>query len=130
MNHLVRITAFGFIFIFLSDSLCAQDSAIYKWNVSAKKKAERSYEITLTTGGVKGWQLYAPGQSFDEFKTAEIILPDSSIGQTCDRRYRFSQKLLKARFLTMLMLGSMKVQRFGNRQFISTVLFRPNYRVS
>ena len=82
MNHLVRITAFGFIFIFLSDSLCAQDSAIYKWNVSAKKNAERSYEITLATGGVKDWQLYAPGQSFDEFKTAEIILPDSSIGQS------------------------------------------------
>ena len=53
MNHLVRITAFGFIFIFLSGSLYAQDSAIYKWNVSAKKKAEKFYEITFTTGGVK-----------------------------------------------------------------------------
>ena len=68
--------------LFLVGSLYSQDSPIYKWNVSAKKKAEKFYEITFTTGGVNGWQLYAPGQSFDESKSAEIILSDSTIGQT------------------------------------------------
>ena len=82
MNHLVRIAAFGSILLFLVGSLYAQDSPIYKWNVSAKKKAEKFYEISFSTGGVNSWQLYAPGQSFDEFKSAEIILPDSAIGQT------------------------------------------------
>src|SRR5205809_1891477 len=82
MHYLTRITALGSAFLFFAGSLYSQDSAIYKWNASAKKKAEKFYEITFTTGGVNGWQLYAPGQSFDEFKSAEIILSDSTIGQT------------------------------------------------
>src|SRR5437762_195980 len=81
MHHLTRIIFLGSIFLFFAGSSYSQDSAI-KWNASARKKAEKFYEISFTSGGVNGWQLYAPGQSFDEFKSAEIILPDSTIGQT------------------------------------------------
>lgn len=77
-----RITALVLFLIFFVTSLHSQDSVHYKWNVSVKKQADKSYEISLSTSGVNNWQLYAPGQSFEDFKTAEIILPDSAIGQT------------------------------------------------
>jgi len=76
-----RITAFGF-FLILFTSSHSQDSAHYKWTVTARKQADKVYEISFSTSGVNGWQLYAPEQSFDEFKTAEIIFPDSTIGRT------------------------------------------------
>jgi len=82
MNHLFRIIVL-LALVFLANDLFSQDSLpIYKWDVSSKKKADKFYEITFTTVGVNGWQLYAPGQSFDESKSAEIILSDSTIGQT------------------------------------------------
>ena len=82
MNHLLRIVGF-LVFVFLTNDLFAQDALpVYNWNVSSKKKADRSYEITFTTSGVKGWQLYAPEQSLEGAMTAEIIFPDSAIGQT------------------------------------------------
>ena len=54
----------------------------YEWKGSGKKVADKSYEITLTTTGLKGWQLYAPEQSFDEFNTGQLVFGDSTIGQT------------------------------------------------
>jgi hypothetical protein len=94
-----------------------------------KKEGDKFYEITFTTSGVKGWQLYAPGQSFDESKSAEITLSDSTIGQTTIEDTGLS-KIIKSQVFDNAMLRSMKMQRFGNRQFISTVLFRSDYRVS
>ncbi|HEV8284491.1 MAG TPA: thioredoxin family protein [Chitinophagaceae bacterium] len=82
MNYFIRLTAFSLFLIFCSLSLYSQDSSIYNWNVSAKKQATNFYELSFSTSGVKGWQLYAPEQLFDEFKTAEITFQDSTIGQT------------------------------------------------
>jgi len=76
-----RITAFGAFLILYVNALYSQDSAHYKWTVTARKQADKVYEVSFSTSGVKGWQLYAPEQSFDEFKTAEIIFPDSTISR-------------------------------------------------
>jgi thiol:disulfide interchange protein DsbD len=82
MIHVVRITAFCFFLTCFSIFLYSQDSAAYKWKFSSKKQATKFYELSFSTGGVKGWQLYAPEQIFNEIKTTEIIFQDSSIGQT------------------------------------------------
>ena len=59
----------------------SQDSVLYQWQVTSKKVGDKKYEIIFRTSGAKGWQLYAPDQVFDDFKTTEIIFPDSSIHQ-------------------------------------------------
>ena len=59
----------------------SQDSVLYQWQVTSKKIGEKKYEIIFKTSGAKGWQLYAPEQVFEDFKTADIIFPDSSIHQ-------------------------------------------------
>lgn len=80
---LFRRIAVFLSFILSNYFLFAQDTpGIYKWEVSSIKKADKFYEISFSTRGQKDWQLYAPEQSFDEFKTAEIIFADSTIGQT------------------------------------------------
>lgn len=83
MNHLFRIVVVFWFLVFSTNDLFAQDSLPnFKWDVSSKKKADKFYEITFTTSGVKGWQLYGPEQSLEGSRSAEIIFPDSSIGQT------------------------------------------------
>jgi len=57
----------------------SQDSVLYQWQVTSKKVGDKKYEIIFRTSGAKGWQLYAPDQVFEDFKTTEIIFPDSSI---------------------------------------------------
>ncbi|MBL0145117.1 MAG: thioredoxin family protein [Chitinophagaceae bacterium] len=64
----------------LSINLFAQtDSATYKWTVSAKKIADKKYEITFAAPAVGTNQLYAPGQDLDGIKSAEIAFLDSSV---------------------------------------------------
>lgn len=81
MRLLKRFSIFFFTSIF-SIVAVSQDTVVYQWNISAKKQADKFYELRFSTNGVKGWQLYAPGQSFDEFISTEIIFTDSTIGQT------------------------------------------------
>jgi thiol:disulfide interchange protein len=67
--------------LFFALPVFSQDSVLYQWQVTSKKLGEKKYEIIFRTSGAKGWQLYAPDQVFDDFKTTEIIFPDSSIHQ-------------------------------------------------
>ncbi len=68
---------FGFL---LSEISFSQDAGpVYKWEYSSKKLAEGKYELTFSTEGVSGWQLYAPNQEPGGVKIVELTFPDSSI---------------------------------------------------
>jgi cytochrome c biogenesis protein CcdA/thioredoxin-related protein len=82
MNHILRITAFNLFFILSSLCLFSQDpTVVYKWNFSSKKIGEGRYELTFSTDGVSGWQLYSPTQAIPDLTTTEIKFGDSAIGQ-------------------------------------------------
>jgi thiol:disulfide interchange protein DsbD len=58
----------------------AQDSIQpFQWQVSSKKISSNQYEIIFSTQGNKGWQLYAPNQSFSDVPTTELQFSDSAI---------------------------------------------------
>ena len=67
------------VFLFFGLPVFSQDSAKYSWLVNSKKISGNKYELTFTTSGSKGWQLYAPNQILNEVHTVEIEYPDSSI---------------------------------------------------
>lgn len=57
----------------------SQDSAqVFKWNVSSKKIADKTYELVFSTQGNAGWNLYAPNQDLSGVAAASITFPDSS----------------------------------------------------
>ncbi|MBA2501015.1 MAG: thioredoxin family protein [Chitinophagaceae bacterium] len=65
--------------LFLSYLLNAQEvQPVFTWEASAKKTGEGVFEITFSTQGAGGWELYAP-QIISEIKTTEIVFPDSNI---------------------------------------------------
>ncbi len=59
----------------------AQDSSapVFKWNVTSKKIADKKYELSFSTAGVPGTELYAPSQNLDGAASAELAFNDSSI---------------------------------------------------
>lgn len=72
--------SFFFISLLFFINAFPQDSVgIYKWDYSSKKISEGKYELSFSTNGVQGWQLYAPNQDLSGVKTVEISFPDSSI---------------------------------------------------
>ena len=56
----------------------AQDS-VYVWTVTSNRLDEKTYELTFTTAGAKGWQLYAPNQVLNEVRMSGLSFKDSSI---------------------------------------------------
>jgi thiol:disulfide interchange protein DsbD len=63
--------------------LIAQDSTTaVSWTVTSKKISENKYQLKFNTNNEKGWEIYAPTIDFDGLKSAELILPDSSISIT------------------------------------------------
>src|SRR5688572_16819370 len=77
LQLLKRISFYITILFFPFISFC-QDS-VYTWTVSSKKISEGKYELVFSTSGTKNWQLYAPDQSINEVKMAELRFNDSSI---------------------------------------------------
>src|SRR5687767_1099095 len=77
LQLLTRISFYITILLFPFTSFC-QDS-VYAWSVSSKKISEGKYELVFATSGAKDWQLYAPDQSINEVKMAELRFNDSSI---------------------------------------------------
>ena len=60
----------------------AQDSSdISGWKASATKLADGKYELSISVPALNGWQLFDPNIKFEDFKTSELIFPDSSITQ-------------------------------------------------
>ena len=76
-----RLTRFLLILLlgFLSGQSLAQDSSMYSWKVTSKKTGEGVYEISFSTTGKNGWQLYAPGQDLGGVPSVELSFPDSAI---------------------------------------------------
>ena len=77
LQLLTRISFYISILLFPFSSF-SQDS-VYSWSVASKKITEGKYELVFSTGGARGWQLYAPDQSINEVKMAELKFNDSSI---------------------------------------------------
>jgi thiol:disulfide interchange protein DsbD len=48
---------------------------------NCQKLADGKYELSFTVPALNGWQLYDPNIIFEDFKTSELIFPDSSITQ-------------------------------------------------
>src|SRR5689334_24854675 len=96
MNRLFRIIGF-LVFVFLSGDVFSQDSmSIYKWNVSSKKISEGKYELTFSTSGISGWQLYSPSQTIPDLSTTEIKFGDSAIDQQNNFDEKGSSKEIKS----------------------------------
>jgi thiol:disulfide interchange protein len=74
----------GFVFLmalFLLSGLhvSAQDSTqVFQWKVTTKRIAPNQYELSFSSEGAKGWQLYAP-QVISEVSTAELNFTDSIV---------------------------------------------------
>ncbi|MBN8668629.1 MAG: thioredoxin family protein [Chitinophagales bacterium] len=74
------------VLIILLFSLLAQTNlsaqapdTLVTWKVDSKKTGEGKFELTFTTSGAAGWQVYSPDQVISEIKMAELVFADSSI---------------------------------------------------
>ena len=70
------------VFVFFTATVMAQEAAAYTWKVTSKKTAEREYEISFSTAGKGGGQLYAPGQDLGGVASVALVFPDSGISVT------------------------------------------------
>jgi thiol:disulfide interchange protein len=88
MMTLIARNCFLFLLILASIATQAQDSAsIYSWKATSRKTGDKQYELSFSTSGAKGWQLYAPNQVISEVSTTEYHFNDSAIkldGATID----------------------------------------------
>lgn len=76
--------------------LFGQDATGFEWNVVSKKTDDKKYELIFTTPGLSGWDLYAPNQDFDGFKTIELKFLDSTIRIAQQYADSGSSKVLKS----------------------------------
>lgn len=82
MRRFLKPIAVCFIFLIAGLHSSAQDAPeISGWKATAKKLADGKYELSFTVPALNGWQLYDPNIIFEDFKTSELIFPDSSITQ-------------------------------------------------
>jgi hypothetical protein len=63
---------------FLFNPLFGQDTSPIQWQVKSSKISDKEYLLHFQANS-SGWQLYAPNQDLDGFKTAEIQFQDSAI---------------------------------------------------
>ena len=76
-KHLFRSSLF-FLFFLISFCAYAQDSTLYKWDVSAKRIDDKTYEISFTTPGNTNWQLYGANEMISDVPSTTLEF-DSSI---------------------------------------------------
>ncbi len=70
----------GALLLFLvTAQAIAQDSSTFKWKVSSKKIDQGLYELSFTTPGSNGWQLYDPNIKISDVPTSELSFSDSTI---------------------------------------------------
>ena len=67
------------LILFFTLPLLGQDSTAFEWKVTSKKISDKKYELIFSTPGKTAWELYAPNQDFDGFKTFEVKFLDSTI---------------------------------------------------
>lgn len=82
MNPIYRLAAFLLLFFIIgTHNLSAQGDVAspYKWTISAKKIGEGKYELSFSTNGAQGWQLYSSAQPDSTFGTTTLSFGDSAI---------------------------------------------------
>lgn len=92
----------------LCSSVSAQDTAAkpaFTWKVTSKKIADKKYELQLSTQGVAGTQLYAPGQDFGGAVSAALSFADSSIQTESFTAVNGTKKFRSAIFEKELMVS-------------------------
>ena len=62
-----------FLLILFPFFTSAQDSTLYKWEVSSKKIDKGVYELTFSTPGNDKWQLYGPNEVISDVPAAELV---------------------------------------------------------
>jgi len=67
------------LLVFLKAAFSQSADSVITWQPASKKTGEGRYELIFSTMGSERWQLYAPGQTLNEIKTAELQFADSSI---------------------------------------------------
>ncbi len=78
MPHMLHKKIFLLLLLILPCFLFAQDSTIYKWQVSSKKIDEGKYELIFSTEGSSQWQLYGPNELISDIPATELEF-DSSV---------------------------------------------------
>lgn len=66
------------LLVFISFHVAAQDSTLYKWQVSSKKIDDKTYAVSFHTPGNANWQLYAANEVISEVPSTTLEF-DSSI---------------------------------------------------
>ena len=78
LKKLLFRSSFFFLLLFVSHYSFTQDSTAYKWDVSAKKIGEKTYEISFHTPGNANWQLYGANEVISDVPSTTVEF-DSSI---------------------------------------------------
>src|SRR5688500_16247365 len=74
-----RFLLFTLSVIFVFTAVRAQDSAVFKWEVTSQKVADNTYKLNFTTPGAPAWDLYGPNEVISEVPAMEVDFSDSSI---------------------------------------------------
>lgn len=82
MGFLRRLFLLAIIFFTTNYCVHAQDTALFKWQVTSKMLSKDKYELQFTSPGARGWQLYSPNQILGDVAVAELQFNDSAIQKT------------------------------------------------
>jgi len=80
VNNLAKLLLIFPFFFFINTIQAQEVQPVFTWDASAAKVGEGTYEITFSTKGAEGWELYAP-QIISDIRTTELVFPDSSVQQ-------------------------------------------------
>jgi cytochrome c biogenesis protein CcdA/thioredoxin-related protein len=74
-----RLFLFALNLLFVSSVVTAQDSIVYKWQVTSEKIADKTYRLVFTTPGNPAWDLYGPNEVISDIPSTDLAFADSSI---------------------------------------------------
>lgn len=77
MKNILLSLACFFLLVFSTDAQSKNDPITWKGKTTIA--GQNKYLVHLMAENKDGWELYAPDNNFEGIKSAEIILPDSSI---------------------------------------------------
>jgi thiol:disulfide interchange protein len=77
MKKILLSIAFFFLLVFSTDAQSKKEPITWKGKTTIA--GQNKYLVHLMAENKDGWELYAPDNNFEGIKSAEIILPDSSI---------------------------------------------------
>ncbi len=77
MKNILLSLACFFLLVFSTDAQSKNDPITWKGKTTIA--GQNKYLVHLMAENKDGWELYAPNNNFEGIKSAEIILPDSSI---------------------------------------------------